>query len=76
MALLSVVLAVIRRDRTTLALAAAAVLWVIVEIAFALHGWPGVPRYMFPAAAVMVVVAAIGVGELLASRRGSRARRG
>jgi hypothetical protein len=66
MALLSVVLAVFRRDRTTLALAAAAVLWVIVEIAFALHGWPGVPRYMFPAAAVMVVVAAIGVGKLLA----------
>jgi hypothetical protein len=66
MALVSVVLAVLRRDRTTLALVAAAVLWVIVEIAFALHGWPGVPRYMFPAAAVMVVVAAIGVGRLLA----------
>jgi hypothetical protein len=66
MALLSVVLAVLRRDRTTLALAAGAVLWVIVEIAFALHGWPGVPRYMFPAAAVMVVVAAVGVGRLLA----------
>jgi hypothetical protein len=66
MALLSVVLAVLRRDRATLALAGAAVLWVIVEIAFALHGWPGVPRYMFPAAAVMVVVAAVGVGRLLA----------
>jgi hypothetical protein len=41
------------------------VAWVIVEIAFALHGWPGVPRYMFPAAAAMVVVAAVGVGRLL-----------
>ena len=38
----------------------------IVEIAFALHGWPGRPRYMFPAAAAMVVVAAVGVGRLLA----------
>jgi hypothetical protein len=66
LALLSVVLATVRRDRTTLALAAAAVAWVIVEIAFALHGWPGVPRYMFPAAAVMVVIAAIAVGRLLA----------
>jgi hypothetical protein len=66
MALLSVVLAVLYRDRATLILAGAAVAWVIVEIAFALHGWPGVPRYMFPAAAAMVVVAAVGVGRLLA----------
>jgi hypothetical protein len=66
MALLSVALAVWRRDRATLLLAAGAVAWVIVEIAFALHGWPGVPRYMFPAAAVMVVIAGIGVGRLLA----------
>ena len=48
---------VLHRDRATLILAGAAVAWVIVEIAFALHGWPGVPRYMFPAAAAMVVVA-------------------
>jgi hypothetical protein len=66
LALLSVGLAVRYRDRGTLILAGAAVAWVIVEIAFALHGWPGVPRYMFPAAAAMVVVAAVGVGRLLA----------
>ncbi len=66
LALLSVGLAVRYRDRATLILAGAAVAWVIVEIAFALHGWPGVPRYMFPAAAAMVVVAAVGVGRLLA----------
>ena len=65
LALLSVALAVVHRDRATLILAGAAVAWVIVEIAFALHGWPGVPRYMFPAAAAMVVVAAVGVGRLL-----------
>ena len=65
LALLSVGLAVVHRDRATLVLAGAAVGWVIVEIAFALHGWPGVPRYMFPAAAAMVVVAGVGVGRLL-----------
>jgi hypothetical protein len=66
LALLSVVIAFVRRDRVTLALAAGAVGWVVVEIAFALHGWPGLARYMFEAAGVMVVIAAIGVGRLLA----------
>ena len=28
----------------------ACVLWVLVEVAFALHGWPAVPRYMYEAA--------------------------
>jgi hypothetical protein len=42
---------------------------VIVEIAFALHGWPALPRYMFEAAAVMVVLAAVLVGRLLADPR-------
>jgi len=66
LALLSVGLAVVRRDRVTLAISAAAAAWVILEIAFALHGWPGLPRYMFEAAAVMTVVAAVAVGRLLA----------
>jgi hypothetical protein len=65
-AVLSVALALWRRDRATLALAAGIVVWVIVEIAFALHGWPGLPRYMFEAAAVMVVLAGVLVGRLLA----------
>jgi hypothetical protein len=66
LAVLSVGLAAVRRDRVTLAISAAAVAWVVLEIAFALHGWPGLPRYMFEAAAVMTVVAAVGVGRLLA----------
>ncbi len=66
LALISVGFALVRRDRATLAIAAGAVAWVILEIAFALHGWPGLPRYMFEAAAVMVVIAAVGVGRLLA----------
>ena len=55
-----------RRERTILALAAGVVVWVVLEIAFALHGWPGLPRYMFEAGAVVVVLAAVGVGRLLA----------
>jgi hypothetical protein len=65
-ALLSVVLALRRRDRVTLVLAGGVVAWVVIEIAFALHGWPGLPRYMFEAGGVMIVIAAVGVGRLLA----------
>jgi hypothetical protein len=65
-ALLSVVLAAVRRDRVALALAVGVVAWVVVEIAFALHGWPGLTRYMFEAGAVMVVIAGAGIGRLLA----------
>jgi hypothetical protein len=71
-ALLGVGLALLRRDRTLLALAGGIVAWVIVEIAFALHGWPGLGRYMFEAAAVMVVLAAVGVGRLLSGVRIAR----
>jgi hypothetical protein len=69
-ALLGVALAVVRRDRVTLALAAGTVLWVLVEIAFALHGWPALPRYMFEAAAAVAVLAAVAVGRLLADPLG------
>jgi hypothetical protein len=64
-ALVAVVMAVFRRDRVVLGLAGGAVLWVVVEIAFALHGWPGLARYMFEAAAVAVVLAGVAVGWLL-----------
>jgi hypothetical protein len=64
--LLTVALAFLRRNRLLLILAAAAVGWVVVEIAFALHGWPGLPRYMFEAAAVAAVIAGVGVGWALA----------
>jgi hypothetical protein len=67
-ALLSVILAVLRRDRTTLVLAGGVVAWVVVEIAFVLHGWPGIARYMFEAAGVMVVVAAVFIGRLLSGQ--------
>jgi hypothetical protein len=60
-----VALAIWRRDRVTLALAGGALAWVIIEIAFSLHGWPGLPRYMFAAGGVMVVLAGVAVGRLL-----------
>lgn len=65
-ALLSLLLAALRRDRLTLFLGAGAAVWVVIEVAFALHGWPGLPRYLFEPAAVMVVLAASAVGRLLA----------
>ncbi len=65
-ALLAVVLAVVRRDRITLILAAGTAAWVIVEIAFGFHGWPALPRYLFEPAAVVGVLAGVAVGWLLA----------
>ncbi len=54
-----------RRDRRTLILCGCIAAWVLLEIAFVLHGWAGVKRYLFPPAALGAVVAAIGVGWLL-----------
>lgn len=68
-ALLSVALAAWRRDRLTLALAAGTLVWVVIEIGFSLHGWPGLGRYMFGAAAVMVVLAGVTLGGLLSDLR-------
>lgn len=68
-ALLAVALAAWRRERVTLALAVGVAGWVVIEIAFSLHGWPGLGRYMFGAAAVMVVLSGVLVGRLLAEGR-------
>ena len=64
-AALTVGLAALRRNRIVLALAGGIVVWVIVEIAFALHGFPALPRYMFEAGAVGAVLAGVGVGWAL-----------
>jgi hypothetical protein len=64
---LAFLLALWRRDRRTLLLCACVAGWVLLEIAFVLHGWAGVKRYLFPAAALGAVIAGIGVGWLLAS---------
>ncbi len=67
---LGVLVAAARRDFETLGLVGCAVLWVIIEIAFAYHGWSAVPRYLLEPAAVMVVVAGAFVGRLLSDTAG------
>lgn len=64
--LCSFVLALLRRERTWLVLAGAAVLWVAIETAFAYHGWSAVPRYLIEPGALLVVLAGAGVGWVLA----------
>ncbi|MGP0049853.1 MAG: hypothetical protein ACLPZR_13525, partial [Solirubrobacteraceae bacterium] len=59
-------LAAVRRDREWLGLAAAAGLWVVIEIAFAYHGWSAVARYLLEPAAVLVVLAGAATGRVLA----------
>ncbi len=66
-AAVGIAFALLWRDRAVLGLAAAAVAWVGIEVAFALHGWPAEARYMAEPAAVMVVIAGTGVGRLLAT---------
>jgi hypothetical protein len=64
-AVATVAVAILHRNRLVLALAAAIVVWVVIEIAFAFHGFPALPRYMFEPAAVAAVLAGIGVGWAL-----------
>lgn len=63
---IAIVLAGLRRDRTTLSIIGSALLWLVIELGFAYHGWSAVSRYMIEAAAVMVAVAGTGIGWLLA----------
>jgi hypothetical protein len=65
LALAAIAFAWIRRDRFTLILAACAAVWVIVEVAFAVHGWPALHRYMYEPEAVLIVLAGVAVGALL-----------
>jgi hypothetical protein len=65
-AVVGFVIAAVRRDRVTLWLAAAAVLWTAIEIGLALHGWSGANRYLLEPAALVVVIAAYAVGRVLA----------
>jgi hypothetical protein len=69
-ALVAVGVAVALRLRTWLLVVAAAVSWLVVEIALAYHGWGVSPRYMFAPAALMVALVGAGAGRLLSLRRG------
>ncbi len=65
LAVLTVVWAAWRRRITLLVLAGGALLWLIIEIAFAIHGFPAVPRYMFEAGAIVGVLAAVFIGRIV-----------
>lgn len=64
-ALLATAWALIRRERVTLMLAGGALTWLVVEIAFVLHGWPGVPRYLFEPVGVVCVLAGVFIGKVI-----------
>lgn len=66
-AIVSLAIVLVRRHARAGALVAGAALWVVVEIAFALHGWSAVQRYLVEPAAVMMVVTGVGVGLALSS---------
>jgi hypothetical protein len=64
-ALVAVALAAVRRNRTVLVLAGMVLGWVVIEIAFVLHGFPGVPRYIFEPAGLSATLAGVCFGWLL-----------
>ncbi len=63
---LGVAVALLRRDRRVLGLVGLTLLWLVIEIAFAYHGFSAVSRYVLEPAAVMVAIAGYGVAALLA----------
>lgn len=65
LAALSVALAALRRQWTILVLTAGAGVWLIIEIAFSVKGYPSVPRYMFESGAIVAVLAAVFIGRLI-----------
>jgi hypothetical protein len=52
------------RDRDVLALAAAAVLWIALVVAMVIAGYPGLERFFLPAAAILCVLAGLGVARV------------
>lgn len=68
-ALVAMVLAAVRRNWMVLALGGMAIWWVITEIGFVLHGFPGVPRYVFEPAGLTGVLGGVCVGWLLLDAR-------
>ncbi len=68
--LVAIVIGLRGRDRRVLWLTAAALLWFCVEVAFALHGFSAVARYLIEPGAVLMVVAGIGVATLLSRPSG------
>lgn len=64
-AALGVAIGLLRRDRRILLLLVAALVWLVVEIAFSFHGFSSVSRYLMESEALIVVIAGWGVTQLL-----------
>jgi hypothetical protein len=69
-ALVGIAFAIRSRDRTALALAAAAGALITLVIAMSLRGYAGSPRFLFPAAGLVSVLAGLGVASLLRAAGG------
>ncbi|MEA2244165.1 MAG: hypothetical protein QOD24_3721 [Solirubrobacteraceae bacterium] len=61
--------AVAGRDRRLLVLGAGALGWIAIVAAMAAAGFPGLPRFMAPPAAVVGVLGGAGLARLIAARR-------
>jgi hypothetical protein len=70
----SILLALLRRDRATLGLLGLAIVWTAVEIAFALHGLSAVQRYMIEAGAPLAIIGGVGVAHALTLGSSQRGR--
>jgi len=71
-ALVAVGFGLLRRERTTLALATGVIAWVALVVAMTYVGYPGVPRLMLPAAALLCVLAGLGTSRLVQAAGGGR----
>jgi hypothetical protein len=69
-ALVALAFAVYRRERTALALGAAALVLFTVIATMGLLGYGGSPRFLFPAAGMVAVLAGVGVAELMRAAGG------
>jgi hypothetical protein len=74
--LLAVGIAALRRELFPLLLALGALVWLAVEVAFVLRGYPGVPRYLFEPVAMVCVLAGVFAGRVLLDLPGLAARAG
>lgn len=66
-ALVATALAIKRRERLVLVLAAATFVWLAADASLLVRGYPAseIPRYVLPAAALACVLGGIGLGRLL-----------
>lgn len=61
----AIVIVALRRHRAALGLVGLAAVWTAAEIAFALHGWSAVQRYMIEAGGLLAVVGGVGAAHAL-----------